>query len=111
MPSMSSPFRRIEPLEDLRVAREVAHDREGGRRLPAARLPDEPVRLSLPDLERDAAQHGPVDTAHGVRDLQVLELNGGVGHLSKSCATASAIRLMPTMSVAMAREGKRTGHQ
>ena len=37
---------------DLRVAREVAHDREGGRRLPAARLPDEPVRLSLPDLEK-----------------------------------------------------------
>ena len=46
-----------------------------------------------------------------VRDLQVLKLDGGVGHRSKSCAIASAIRLMPMMSVAIASEGKSTGHQ
>ena len=96
---------------DLRVAREVAHDRERRGRLPAAGFADEPVGLALPDGERDASEYAPVDAAHGVGDLQVLELDGGVGHRSKSCAIASAIRLMPTMSVAMASEGKSTGHQ
>src|SRR4029453_6906984 len=88
-----------------------ARDGEGRRCLPAAGFTDEPVRLALADGERHTAEHASVDAAHGVRDLQVLELDGGVGHLSKSCAIASAIRLMPTMSVAMARDGKSTGHQ
>jgi hypothetical protein len=99
------------PAENLRVAREVAHDREGRRRLPAAGFADEPVRLALADGEGHTAQHAPIDAAHGVRDLQVLKLDGGVGHLSKSCEIASAIRLMPTMSVAIASDGKSTGHQ
>ena len=73
--------------------------------------PTSPYDSPCPIGKETPRSTAPVDTAHGVRDLQVLELDGGVGHLSKSCATASAIRLMPTISVAMAREGKRTGHQ
>jgi len=107
---MSSPFSRIDPPR-IFALREVAHDREGGRRLPTAGLADEPIRLALADGEGHTAEHAPVDAADGVRDLQVLELDGGFVHRSKSCAIASAIRLMPTMSVAMASDGKSTGHQ
>ena len=99
--------------DDAPVPRQVAHDRERGRRLAAARLADEPVRLALLDRDREPAEHRPVDAADAVDDLEVLELDGGVAgaHRSKVCAMASAIRLMPTISVAIARDGKRTAHQ
>jgi hypothetical protein len=97
--------------EDLRVAREVAHDRERRRRLPAPGLPDEPVRLALADREGDTAEHAPIDPADAVGDLEILELDGGFGHRSKTCEMASAIRLMPMIRVAMASEGKSTAHQ
>ena len=53
----------------------------------------------------------PVDAADAVDDLELLEVEGGVAHRSKVCAIASAIRLMPTIRVAMAMAGKSTAHQ
>ena len=55
--STSLPATRIEPAADAAVARQVAHDRERGRRLAAAGLADEAVGLAGADRERDAAQH------------------------------------------------------
>ena len=98
---------------DPSVARQVAHDGERRGRLSAARLADEPVRLALLDRDREPAQHRPVDAADAVDDLEVFQLDGGLcgAHRSKVCARASAIKLMPMISVAIAREGKRTVHQ
>ena len=80
--------------------------------LPQPDSPTSPYDSPCADRERDAAQHAPVDAAHAVGDLEVLELRWPASrHRSKSCAIASAIRLMPTMSVAMASDGKSTGHQ
>ena len=45
--SRSAPSAWIEPADDPPVPRQVAHDRERGRRLAAAGLADEPVRLAL----------------------------------------------------------------
>ncbi len=96
--------------DDPAVPGQVAHDRERGRGLPAPGLADEPVRLALPDGERQPAQDGPVHAAHPVHDLEILEFDRRLGHRSKVWAIASAIRLMPMISVAMARTGKSTAH-
>src|ERR671924_2395024 len=101
--------------DDPPVARQVAHDRVGDRRLPAAGLADQPVRLAWGDVERDAAQDGEVAAAHAVDDLEVVDPERGVesdaAHRSKACVTPSAIRLTATTRDAMARAGKSTGHQ
>jgi hypothetical protein len=95
---------------DAAVARERAHERERGGRLPAPGLAHEPVGLASFDRQADAAQDRPVGAADAVDDVEVLELDGEVGHRSKVCAIASAIRLIPTTRVAIARAGKSTGH-
>ena len=59
---------------DPPVARQVAHRGVGGRRLAAAGLADEAVRLARRDLERHAAQHRPRDAADDVGERQVLDL-------------------------------------
>ena len=93
------------------VPREVAHDREGRGGLAAPRLADEPVRLALLDRKREPTQHRPVDPTDAVHDLELLDLKCGLGHRSKVWAITSAMRLIPTISVAIASEGKRTAHQ
>ena len=59
---------------DPTVLREVAHRREGGRRLPAPGLADEPVGLARSDLERDAAQHLSRHAAYEIGDFEIDDL-------------------------------------
>ena len=86
---------------------------EGRRCLPAAGLADEPVRLALADGEDTPRSTPGRRRGRCTRPSQVPGARGGgVGpHRSKICAIASAIRLMPTTSVAMASDGKSAGHQ
>ena len=82
--------------------------------LPQPDSPTSPYDSPCSIVSVSAAQHRPVDAAHAVDDLEVLELDRGCGrlaHRSKVCAIASAIRLMPTISVAIASAGKSTAHQ
>ena len=65
------------PAGDPAVAGQIADGRVGGRRLAAAGLADEPIRLARGDLERDATQHRPRDAADHVGERQVLDLQGG----------------------------------
>ena len=68
------------------VPGEVADDRERRCRLPASRLAHQPVRLAAADLEGDAAEHGTVDSAHGVHDVDVAKLEcRRVRHRSSTC--------------------------
>ena len=103
------------PGADAAVARQVADDRVCRRRLAAAGLADEAVRLARGDLERHAAQDRTPDFAHAIRDLKVVELERGHSsrrrrHRSKACVRPSAMRFTPMTRVAIA-AGNSTGHQ
>ncbi len=98
------------------VARQIADDRERSRRLAAARLADEPVRMPALDRQRHAAQHLPLDAAYPIGDVDVDELErrlecGSGAHRSSTCVSPSATRLTPTTSDATASPGKSTVHQ
>src|SRR4029078_6956887 len=93
------------------VPGEVADDRKRRRRLPASRLADEPGGLAAADLERDTAEHGAVDPAHRVHDVDVAKLECGcVGHPWSTCWTESETRLTATTSDAIASAGNSTDH-
>ncbi len=100
------------------VPRQVAHDGERGRGLPAAGLADEAVGASRRDRQRDAAQHLTPLPAHAEGHAEVVELErrrggdcGNGRHRSNAWVRPSAIRLTPTTRVAMASAGKSVGHQ
>jgi hypothetical protein len=101
----------------LPVARQVVHDREGRRRLAAAGLSHQPVRLASGDLEGDASKHRTIDSAHGVRDAEVVELERRCAvrrdpaHRSTTRVSPSAMRLTLTTRSAIASAGKSVGHQ
>ena len=102
--------------DDTAVRRQVADDRERRRRLAAAGLADEPVRLAAADLERDAAQHLAVAAADAVDDVEVAQLERGSGVLGG--AQCSSVPEMPSATMftaitseAIASPGKSTVHQ
>src|SRR5207247_10490386 len=94
------------------VAREVPNGRQRGRRLAAARLADETVRLARSDPERDAPQNLPIAPPDAVDDIEVVQFErrrGGLGrHRSNAREIPSAIRFTPMTSDATAAPGKRT---
>ena len=71
-----APGDRDPAARDAAVARQVADDSERRGRLPAAGLADEPVRAAALDRERHAAEDGPVDAAHAVDQLEVVDARG-----------------------------------
>ncbi len=115
---------RIRPPVIRPLRGQIADGRVGGRRLAAAGLADEAVRLARGDLERDATQDRPRDAADHVGERQVLDLQGGGragfgdrggryrgGHSDSTDCRPSAIRLTATTVVAMASAGNTVGHQ
>src|SRR5262249_26039603 len=96
-------------LRHAAVPRQVADERKGSGRLAAPRLADEPIAALLRDLEADAAHDLAVAAPYAIDDLEVL--NGERhAHVSSAPCTASAIRLIPTTSDAIASAGKITAH-
>jgi hypothetical protein len=106
---------------DAAVARQVSHDRERSRRLPAPRLADQPVGLPAANLERDAPQDLPIPPPHavehvevahverrGARSLRLGDLRRMGAHWSNTCCSPSAMRFTPTTSVAIAPAGNST---
>src|SRR5581483_4171010 len=98
---------------DAAVAREVADSRERRRRLAAAGLADEAVRLAAADRERHAAQDLSVAAADAVDDVEVGQLDCGrvLAHRSSTFEMLSATRFRATTREAIASPGKSTVHQ
>ena len=100
------------------VPRQVAHDSERCSRLAAAGLAHEPIGLTCADRQRHAAKDAARAAADVERDLELVELerrrrdgHGNGAHRSKACVRPSAIRFTPTTRAAIARAGKKVGHQ
>ena len=72
---------------DDRVRRQVAHERHRHRRLAAARLADEPVRLAGTDRERQVGDHAQRPAPAAVADGEAVDLDGRGGRDGHSSTT------------------------
>ena len=113
----SLPARRIEPPADPSVAGQVVHDRHGHRRLPAAGLAHQAEGLTPLDREIDVADGRLPVGADLVIDIEVLDFEHRLltslarsPVYSMAWLMASATRLTPTTSEAIASAGNSTGH-
>ena len=120
MPVTSSPATSTWPPTILPLRGQVAQRRVRRGGLAATALADEAVCLARGDAERHAAQHGTVDAAHGVDDLEVFERECGRGGGGGECrghdasntdCTESAMRLAAITRLAIAAAGKTVVHQ
>src|SRR5207237_10100420 len=106
------------PGQNLRVLGQVLDRGERGRRLAAAGFANQSDGLVLADREGDAADRlaVPAPDAEGEPEVGDLEnvIAGRrpvVAHRSRACRIPSDARFTPTTRLAMAKAGKRTGHQ